>query len=216
MSTTNVPQIFRAEVTAEGMKFYSSRHAGYYSLSMITREGEIQARWSKIRQEKWSISNVISFVAGFALFFLMSNGVNAKFIVIIYSVMFIIGYLANIILGIIKDRKNGLLKWSAAQNMVINAYHSLERVPTIEEAHTFPCFFDYSHKNFQIRAVLSAILLLISILTIPILLFPTLPILYFVLPLRIFNFIQKLTTREPSDKELQVAIEGVKVWLDNE
>lgn len=117
-----------------------------------------------------------------------------------------------------KSKRYSLGKFHAAEHMVINAYEKLQRVPTIEEIKNFSRFSKYcGSTDILFKITLYTIISLIIVFS------PTeniffsliiIGIVYFILnilkKLGVLNFLQILVTNKPNNKELELAIEGVK------
>lgn len=113
-------------------------------------------------------------------------------------------------------------KFVSASHMATNAYNKLQRIPTIEEAKNFSRFSKHSTLSYTFASSLShifvfTILLITSTLSIWELIFLCLtPIAMILLSFAGgLNFLQALVTTKPSDKDLEVAIEGIKVFEEN-
>lgn len=115
-------------------------------------------------------------------------------------------------------------KFHAAEHMVLNAYEKLQRVPTLEELKSFSRF----SKSCGSRSITDQLILEIIVslclafgatLPIPIYLLLLVIVCTFVIisiKTGLFRFAQILLTNKPSDKELQLAIEGIKNFEEME
>lgn len=115
-------------------------------------------------------------------------------------------------------KERSLAKLHAAEHMAINAYHKLQRVPTLEEVKKFSRFtpkcgsrktFSRIFATFMITIVIATLFsynsLVYSIALVAITIFSVLAEHYGWL-----IFLQVFVTSKPTDKELKLAIEGLK------
>ena len=114
-------------------------------------------------------------------------------------------------------------KFVGACNMVTNAYNDLGRVPTLEEVKEYSCYsyycsMDYTFKRIIKNTFFSLIFFLFGLKIIN----PLLCLLFEVIFLLLLDYLfehghmlglQSLVSSEPSDKELEVAIDGVKLYI---
>lgn len=119
----------------------------------------------------------------------------------------------------LKDEKQrSTAMFHAAEHMVLNAYQTLKRIPSLEEAKKFSRF----SKLCGSRAILSRMFMfsLITIAMFSILHYNNIIYLISVLSIVMFvvksqkygwlNFLQVFVTSKPTDKEIELAIEGLK------
>ena len=120
-----------------------------------------------------------------------------------------------------RKKTKSMLRFHSAEHMIINAYKELHRIPTIEEARKYSRFNNNCGTNEITRNIIICnlvcifsfileynsfiIAVIISIIVVNILVRSGL-----------FNFVQKFTTLPTTDKELKVAIEGLKLWIEHE
>lgn len=111
-------------------------------------------------------------------------------------------------------------KFHGAEHMVANAYNDLERIPTRKELKKYSRFNKDCGGNFALLLFLNCIsLFLCSYLSLEygIIVFGLVLVLtFFGYRKGVFNFIQKFTTMPPTQKELDVALNGLKLWLEME
>ena len=111
-------------------------------------------------------------------------------------------------------------RFVAASHMATNAYRKLQRVPTLEEAKKNSRFSTDSKLNWTLSRISSQFALILFLLLFPeinafvFIGLATIISLFFmfITPLGIFNFWQTFVTSKPSDKELEVAIIGIKFY----
>ena len=113
-------------------------------------------------------------------------------------------------------------RFHAAEHMVINAYADLDRIPDIVEIRQYSRFHNQCGTNITTRRVIYILLFWIMLFT-PITILGA--IILFLLGRKIIkwlfskgylNFLQRFTTSEPTDKELMVAIEGMRAFIEYE
>ena len=115
---------------------------------------------------------------------------------------------------VIKCMEHSTAKFHASEHMMLNAYEKLQRVPTLEEAKKFSRFY----KNCE-SAIPLVWCFIFSIQTVAFAsLFPYQIYIYFGLLLLLpilwpfSTFLQILVTSKPSDKEIKLAIEGLRLF----
>lgn len=106
----------------------------------------------------------------------------------------------------------------AAEHMALNAYEKLQRIPTLEEIRNFSCFHRYCGSRFIFSRILAFLMLCLSMAFFAV----NYSLLYFISigliivfiivsdKCGLLKFLQIFVTNRPSDKELMVAIEGLK------
>ena len=132
---------------------------------------------------------------------------------------------------IIYNKKNNISNYSVAkfhgaEHMAVQSYNTLNKVPTLEEVKKFSRFDKYcgsqkslSHIFLTITSCLSFILLVhigMYYSNLTLLISSTIFMLVFTL-LSIFSknltFLQVFTTSKPTDKELYLALEGIRQYI---
>ena len=106
----------------------------------------------------------------------------------------------------------------SAEHMAINAYEKLQRVPTLEEIKNFSRFSRYCGSRFIFSRICSFLMLCFSIAFLSMkynllyLISIGIIIVFLIASTKygLLNFLQIFVTNKPSDKELTVAIEGLK------
>lgn len=114
-------------------------------------------------------------------------------------------------------------KFVAACNMVTNAYNDLERIPTLEEVKTYSRYSYYSGIADTFKSIIKKFIFLITYILIGLNINPGICFIIAISFLFFINYLfehgyltslQILVTCKPSDKELEVAIEGIKFYDD--
>lgn len=117
-----------------------------------------------------------------------------------------------------KGRECSIAKFHAAEHMAINAYKKLQRIPTLEEAKKYSRF----SKNCGSRKILSRIFMfsMITVAMATLISYNGLIYLIVVLLIPLFRvilekygwliFLQVFVTSKPTDKEIELAIEGLR------
>ena len=222
-----------------GIRFYSKRHKGYCAISTVDEVGNIKTEWTtmkKYEKEKNKQDKSADRKKLF-IFILSALPLSTIFAILLVwtmnkdpmlSLRFLFLGNASMLLGVFvirtyierKKRKNAC-KFHSAEHMVINAYRKLKRVPTIEEIRQYSRFSNSCNTNAITQMVMNFTLMflctfirnplymIIGILSVNI-------IVLILLQCGFLNFLQKFTTIIPTDKELNVAIEGMNIWFENE
>lgn len=109
-------------------------------------------------------------------------------------------------------------KVHAAEHMMIHAYGKIHRLPSIEELRKYSRVDKYCGTNLILLILFCFIIFLSHILFKLDLTLCSIIILAFDFCMLLggFNFIQLFITEPPSDSELNLAIEGFKVWIEHE
>lgn len=229
-------KVNHAQSMENGIIFYSRCHKGHVAISTIDEYGNIKAEWTTMKQYKKErkrhkkrkntfifllyaapICAIFSILLEWMIIKNLILGI--RFFFIGFAIVTFIVFLINAYVG--RKIEKETYKFHSAEHMVINAYEEIERVPTIEEIRDFSRFSNDCGSNI---IPLTIILSIIEFLGTFILnLFCRSMVLggacFVVFTLRdrgFLNFWQNFTTIPPTDRELNVAIEGMKVWLENE
>ena len=119
----------------------------------------------------------------------------------------------------IRLKKKGLTRYHGAEHMSIAAYMDLNRVPTIQEVKKYSVFSEYCGSMHLINKAVKPICLSAVTLFLPYDMSTIRRILIYFAILSLINFIQKrgwfkylqvLFIDKPTDREIEVAIEGIK------
>lgn len=109
-------------------------------------------------------------------------------------------------------------KFHSAEHMALNAYHKLQRIPTLEEIKHFSCFsqscgsmimFRYTIPHFLVSICLACINTLNPIMYVLLVIACYLFVL-FLDKVGLLKFLQIFLTSKPTDLELKVAIKGLE------
>lgn len=156
--------------------------------------------------------------------FLAILAISTKQITIMLSSILFITFISKeffvLLLSIFSiDRKTK--KYHAAEHMVINAYIQYERIPTLEEVRNFSRFSPTCGSTYQFKKILTIfpwiIFLCISSKLTPLIIYILVWICTFVFTMLVIKtdivkFLQIFLTSKPCDRELEVAIAGIKEW----
>lgn len=121
-----------------------------------------------------------------------------------------------------KSKNYSTAKFHSAEHMVCNAYEKLKRVPTLEEIKRFSRFHKrcgscfYLSNFFFIISFTLCVLFLFKLPIYGIAMFSIILIFILDMKFRLLRFMQILVTNKPSEKELLLAIEGLKALEDME
>ena len=238
--------ILRARSTSDGIVFYSRTVQGLGLEAFYDENNNIQTRTIptsldefndfmeslyKMEKNKFSLTHII--VIDFIVLILgIIFAILLKNIGIWLSAMFFFGY-SKTIFRIInltcqikspKCKNYYIGKFHSAEHMICNAYETLNRIPSLEEAKNFSRF----HKRCGSCSGLSYFFYIIATILWILFGFKLPTLLYFtvlltILLLHIFDtkfkylrWMQILVTNKPSDKELLLAIEGLKAYEEME
>lgn len=208
-----------ANSLSNGIKFYSNKDYSSYAISTL-HKGEITVKWV---QKNYDVLYyiIIAIILIFCIILKQKQEYLEIFlkrnIKIILKICIISVNLKNLIdlFSIMLNSK--LKKYHAAEHMILNAYYDLKEVPTILEVRRYSKFHKRCGTNLAIEILILSLItyiatciklnivnicILICIITLIILLFK----------LGKMNWFQYLTTQEPTDLELEVAIQGLKEW----
>lgn len=155
--------------------------------------------------------------ANHALKFLrIFDGIMIPFFLI--SLIAVIIIASFLFVALLKNISTSRHKFHAAEHMIVNAYSKLHRIPSLEELRKYSRFSTRCGTNKLLTILNACIISLISLLfkLDSRLLFIVMMILCACILFGLLNFVQILVTEPPTDRELNVAIEGLKAWLENE
>ena len=214
-----------------GIKFYSSRHKGYYCEVTIDEGGCIIAKWiSDKKEDKKAFSykdllNILVLALAFFLGAIIIILLVQDFLIflrlfwLVISFGFLIIYYMHVSSEATK-KGNNYFKFHSAANMGLNAFKKLNRPPTLEELR------DFSHYSSKSSSAGIAFIIIHYILLFAVTFFPAVigiilllieyPSLIILQKKGKLNFLQKFDTQDPTDVELDVAAFGIKVWYENE
>lgn len=220
----NTPE---AQSMSNGILFYSKRHKGYYAVATIDDNDNIKTQWTNEEFkpkipiiERHMTALLISICIAVLLIILLAF---QGWIYAIRGILFfyIFFRITISIMFIVDGSKGDSFKFHSAEHMILNAYHKLKRVPSLEELRDFSRFDNTCGTNSQFITLINSTILLIITFTIN---NPLCCIILFLFNFAIsvvslcggLNFLQLLTTRTSTDRELLVAIAGLKTRLEHE
>lgn len=220
----NTPE---AKSMSNGIQFNSKRHKGYYAVATIDDNGNIETQWTneKFTPEIPIIEhNIVAILISICIAVLLI--ILLAFQGWIYAIrgifFFYICFSITIsIMFLVDCSKGDFFKFHSAEHMILNAYRKLKRIPSLEELRDFSRFSNTCGTNTMfIRFMDSLVLLIISFTFNNSLFCKILLVLDIVMSMLslcgVLNFLQFLTTRKPTDRELLVAIAGLKTCLEHE
>ena len=117
-----------------------------------------------------------------------------------------------------RGTRHSTAAFHAAEHMAINAYEKLQRIPTLEEIKNFSRFHRYCGSRFIFSRICSFLMLCLSMAFFSMnyeflyLISIGIIIVFIIVSGKygLLNFLQIFVTNKPSDKELLLAIEGLK------
>jgi uncharacterized protein YqhQ len=219
----------------DDISFYSKRHKKCIARASITEDGIVTfyGKKEEISTEKKSFAQAFAMWAGIitlsiALFILLVWLVyilkpknEYGFLLFLMSVFTIAVFVIRTTID--RHTKKGIssFKFHSAEHMAIQAMKKLQRVPTMEEIKCFSRFDKNCGTNLTTLLALNHLIISIcfTFLNGSLFLIVTSSCLLLTLLLKqlgCLNFLQYLSTIPPSDRELKVAIAGLKVWFENE
>lgn len=229
-----------AESLSNGIIFYSARHPGFLTLATIDEGGNITTTFMPIinykaneyfkklfrshskRKTLFHIS-LILFLAislGFFCFYCPGPVFPIRIWITLKLFAYTSMFIADVYTVLLKDSTK-TFKFHSAEHMIINAYRRLHRVPTMEELKTFSRFTTDCGTSIYAKRIFTFFLMFITtaipnlwiaLSSVPLAFIIT----YFLAKHGGLNFFQIFVTRTPTDSELNVAIEGLKAWIQNE
>lgn len=213
-----------------GIGIDSVRHKGYAAIATIDENGCISTKWAAEKPyEEYDVAEavkklvkVIKVWAVFVIIAIIYSGVRSN---PIYAVRtFIVGigivFISALLINIL-ERVENTGKFHGAEHMVCNAFRKLERIPTLEEIVSYSRFSKNCGTNFHTAMLMWCVFALVATL-IPneIYMFIGMvlesAVILILLQSGHLNFMQRFTTEEPTERELIVAIEAMKVFIENE
>lgn len=228
-------EVDHAHSMDNGIRFYSKRHKGYVCISTVDESGNITTEWKTLKEQRKEknkhdkISDIkkLLCILPFALFFAVGVAWIMSKDLTLGMRAWLIGQilisLSSFFISTTIDRKKdkNWLKFHSAEHMVLNAYRELKRVPSIDEISTYSRFSNSCGTNATTQMVVTFMLMFVAtFISNPLymmlgMLFSNIIVLIF-LQCGLLNFMQILTTQKPTEQELLVAIEGMRVWLEHE
>lgn len=232
----------QAKSFSTGITFYSTSNKKYVTMATIDEHQNIETKClseKKATKEIEEINthfetkasnsaiNIATFIililALITIIYFLDTNHSLEFLrifdgIIIQSFLIISSIVINIAALVSTFFSVEVRKFHAAEHMIVNAYRKLHRVPSIEELRKYSRFNSLCGTNLSLAILFFCIPYLIgyffkldySLYAMIII------ILELSLPLGLFNFVQVFVTKKPTDKELNVAIEGLKAWIENE
>ena len=227
-------KVERARSKSNGIVFYSSIFPRIGTEAIIDDDGKISSRviFDTIEYDFWdqyaeaikkrffdkkkigiinlTIITIASFSRNIAII------LAAMFFTVVVSKK-LLGYIEHFF-NIKKGKEYELGKMHAAEHKVVNAYIRLQRIPNLEELRKESRFSIECGSRKMFREIFGKLIITFLIAMAPkfgvrnsILLIEFMVILYMVGSiLGVFKYLQILVTNQPSDKELEVAIEAIK------
>lgn len=221
-----------------GIIFYSKRHKGYATVATINEEGSITTEWTTIKKykkekNKNEENNEVKVISLFELgillfvitFIILLDWLTDKnplyglrFALISFSIISISTFMK---VTYTERKQKNSYKFHSAEHMVLNAYRKLKRVPSLEEIHQYSRFSNYCGTNKVTDWFMSFTLMFVcsfipNLLYMIIAMIAVNVIVWILIHCGFLNFLQLFSTITPTNRELLVAIEGMKVWLENE
>lgn len=228
-------KVKRALSLRNGIVFFSNKNLDFISVALIDENENINTEWTDKKifeknyfynyDDKSNYFNYLNLIISL-LCFLIPLSIEILLIKefnlprICNSIILCIT-LKNFFMLYFEERKYDSFKFHSAEHMVINAYHDLQRIPTLDEIRKYSRFNNRCGGNYYTHICIFAILnyvhsflpnhthcIIVTIISIV--------IVYILNQLGFLNFIQLFTTKPPTDRELKLAIEGLRFWEECE
>ena len=216
--------IHLARSMENGIEFYSNYLHDHCATAIREPSGKIKCYWNVNTElyeaeEKFDVTDIlICFIIVItAIFTLNSRMATASMIFLIFGGQHVISLIRSMVK--IRLKKKGLTRYHGAEHMSIAAYMDLNRVPTIQEVKKYSVFSEYCGSMHLINKAVKPICLSAVTLFLPYDMSTIRRILIYFAILSLINFIQKrgwfkylqvLFIDKPTDREIEVAIEGIK------
>ncbi len=218
---------------SNGILFNSSSKPSYTTMVTIDEYQNIKAEWLPIKiarkyveeaeQKAESQKNDMIKNATFQIIIDILMLIIMLLLFIINPIFVIIAYLLFLIISIsfalVQDYVDTETpKFHAAEHMIIKAYSKIHSIPSINELSKYSRFSTKCGSNYVALILIHLIVVLIYLLFKPniyLCLFICLASIVFK-KLGLLNFIQFVTTKPPTERELKVAIVGLRAWIENE
>lgn len=208
-----------------GVMFYSNRWPrGYKAIARIDEDESITVEWTKaspdytklMSEKKEVICSIIMMIAGIAAIQMIHSYMD----VLRAVTLFLSGTLSAFLISLMIGPKD-ILRFHAAEHMVINAYKDLKRVPSITAVRRYSMLANNcSSLPRTISLISSAVTFVCSFVLNfreSIIIFLVLMIGQIVMQkLGLLNFYELLVLRRPTDREIRVALEAARYWEENE
>lgn len=225
--TFSVP---KTESIVNGICFYSKRYKGYYALATIDEDGHIKTEWTntKEKKQKLGFSMWMLIILVFGLWIFLIGTITAYLLLqsFIYALRFLTGALfisefAKFLFVCYLDRKLDIAKFRYAEHLAVNAYTDLKRLPKPGELLKYPRFIS----NCSINNITSNLYPLLGVFgftfissNMKALIISAFLYMFFGFHFTNggFNPLQMLSTQRCTVKELEVAVAGLKTWIENE
>lgn len=220
---------------SDGIVFHSNRHKGYAAISQIDENGNIKAKWknlyvnedgsemsktqkiyNKIQKNSWAIYWLVVMI----LTEIFSTFDNTLCISLILQVVDSVERLVIFAIGCYKQQKS-TCRFHSAEHMILNAFRKSGRLPSLEELRGYSRFSNSCGTNITTCIVVGNVLIFCGMfICYPLFRPMVVPVMvmvaYMLQMCGCLNFLQIFTTETPTDRELHVALEEMKVWLENE
>lgn len=235
--------ILEARSKRNGIVFYSNKNPFICYEVYIDEKGEIQkeqisrglseikdedlrnAEYSKkmkITEKRIKIAMAILGIISMIL----TKRVNIAFGIMYFSIIALkdLLYFTDSAYQLKCGRMQDLARFHSAEHMVSNAYTKVQRVPTIEEIKKASRFDRYCSSRIYINKILIFGMLSIVICLsgfIPMHIYLMLVAALFIFTIiqqkyNVFRFLQIFCTKKPTDREIEVAQEGIKFFEEME
>lgn len=227
-------KIVRGSSLHNGVMFYSRLNKGYIAKAELSEEGIVTSYYKKEANRLKdnpivlnSMENII-IITTFILSVIAIIGIILSYILqdtmlinLFWILLFIAGTIMYLTSTFAFKRHIYVRQFHGAEHVGFNAINKLKTVPTINELKQFSRFNCHcGTTSMSLLLTLPFIMSIISIIASPInsflMLIIVLALMVYLQALGCFNFIQRITTLPPTDEQLEVAIAGLKVWLENE
>ena len=231
-------EINKAMSMNDGVIFYSKRHEGHCIIATINEQGNIKTKLTtnEIADKEYDeniqknfnfVSKVLFLIGGVMaiIAFLICTAIIMQNLILgikaLFTAMVIIVIVSIIIIVVFGNGGGNVSKVHAAEHKVLNAYRDLGRVPTLDEVNSYSRFSKYCGTVIAVRWLMYSVGLLLCFTIINIIWLPVvaivIDIIFWILQnVGLIKYFQVFTTKEPTDRELMLVIEGMKAWVKKE
>ena len=225
-------EIYSARSMFNGIIFYSNKNPDFCAVIKIEDDGNISKEWQKDDvdtsfDETYNkiyiniISFLIIFSVAISIIFTTITPLYGLRAILITSNMLLITAFSLSMFYLWIDPDKSFLRFHSAEHMCINALYKYQRIPTLEEVSKISRFDNSCGTNIILKTILTLTIMFVlsfsgNLLFSVVCIFVFEIIINILTKLGLLNFLQRITTYPPTERELNLAIEGLKFWLENE
>lgn len=209
----------------DGIEFFLQKKIGYSSRARLLKNGEIEVsivekEHSFLNKSKCSLKEKIIMFFMIIIIMYIMNLVNSPLLKHILNMLIVWCFV--IVFFYTGSKNPSTRRFHGAEHKVLNAFETLKRIPTIEEALRYSRYYMFCGGTIVVVLLSIVTVIYFGLVIFDHIVFSALFIiimLYLVLKLWAndqLNFLQNFTTAEPTVIEIKVAIEGLKGFIKEE